>query len=195
MASDDDLMVVTTATDEMQQSLVLGRLSEAGIRCKGGGANNPRFGAGGPRDVYVYAADLERARAVLKDVKRLGVAIALDNFGAQQSTLSLPGSLPLNMLKLDRTLIQGFERDKERRAMVVATLALARESGLTAVVVGIETNRQLALARELDCSIGQGFLLHKPDAPERLSLREPPGAIRSPPPWRPIVRLRGSSRH
>jgi diguanylate cyclase (GGDEF)-like protein/PAS domain S-box-containing protein len=143
----------------------------------------------------VLLRDPARARAVLKDVKRLGVAIALDNFGAQQSTLSLPGSLPLSMLKLDRTLIQGFERDKERRAMVVATLALARESGLTAVVVGIETNRQLALARELDCSIGQGFLLHKPDAPERLRLREAPGAIRSPPPWRPIVRLRGTSRH
>jgi diguanylate cyclase (GGDEF)-like protein/PAS domain S-box-containing protein len=143
----------------------------------------------------VLLRDPARARAVLKDVKRLGVAIALDNFGAQQSTLSLPGSLPLSMLKLDRTLIQGFERDKERRAMVVATLALARESGLTAVVVGIETNRQLALARELDCSIGQGFLLHKPDAPERLRLREASGAIRSPPPWRPIVRLRGTSRH
>ncbi len=143
----------------------------------------------------VLLRDPSRARAVLKDVKRLGVAIALDNFGAQQSTLSLPGSLPLSMLKLDRTLIQGFERDKERRAMVVATLALARESGLTAVVVGIETNRQLALARELDCSIGQGFLLHKPDAPERLRLREASGAIRSPPPWRPIVRLRGTSRH
>jgi hypothetical protein len=42
-------------------------LSRAGIRCKGGGANNPRFGAGGPHDVYVYAADLERARAVLKE--------------------------------------------------------------------------------------------------------------------------------
>jgi diguanylate cyclase (GGDEF)-like protein/PAS domain S-box-containing protein len=143
----------------------------------------------------VLLRDPARARAVLKDVKRLGVAVALDNFGAQQSTLSLPGSLPLSMLKLDRTLIQGFERDKERRAMVVATLALARESGLTAVVVGIETNRQLALARELDCSIGQGFLLHKPDAPERLRLREAAGAIRSPPPWRPIVRLRGTSRH
>jgi EAL domain-containing protein (putative c-di-GMP-specific phosphodiesterase class I) len=99
------------------------------------------------------------------------------------------------MLKLDRTLIQGFERDKERRAMVVATLALARESGLTAVVVGIETNRQLALARELDCSVGQGFLLHRPNAPEGLRLREAPGTIRLPPPWRPIVRLRGTHRH
>ena len=139
--------------------------------------------------------DPSRARTALKDVRRLGVAVALDNFGARQSTLSLPGSLPLSMLKLDRSLIHGFERDKDRRAMVVAALALARESGLTAVAVGIETNRQLALARELDCSVGQGFLLHRPDAPERLHLREAPGAIRSPPPWRPIVRLRGSSRH
>jgi diguanylate cyclase (GGDEF)-like protein/PAS domain S-box-containing protein len=139
--------------------------------------------------------DPARARAALQDVRRLGVAVALDNFGARESTLSLPGSLPLSMLKLDRTLIHGFERNKDRRAMVVATLALARESGLTAVAMGIETNRQLALARELDCSVGQGFLLHKPDAPERLRLREAPGTIRSPAPWRPIVRLRGASRH
>jgi diguanylate cyclase (GGDEF)-like protein/PAS domain S-box-containing protein len=143
----------------------------------------------------VVLRDPARARAALKEVRSLGVAVALDNFGARQSTLSLPGSLPLSMLKLDRTLIHGFERNKDRRAMVVATLALARESGLTAVAMGIETNRQLALARELDCSVGQGFLLHKPDAPERLRLREAPGTIRSPAPWRPIVRLRGASRH
>jgi diguanylate cyclase (GGDEF)-like protein/PAS domain S-box-containing protein len=143
----------------------------------------------------VVLRDPARARSALKDVKRLGVAVALDNFGARQSTLSLPGSLPLNMLKLDRSLIQGFERDKDRRAMVVAALALARESGLTAVAVGIETNRQLVLARELNCAVGQGFLLHRPDAPERLRLREAPGAVRSPAPWRPIVRLRGTSRH
>ena len=46
--------------------------------------------------------------------------------------------------------------------MFAATIALAKEAGLTAVAVGIETNRQLALARELDCSVGQGFLLHEP---------------------------------
>jgi len=143
----------------------------------------------------VVLRDPARARAVLKDVKRLGVAVALDNFGANHSALSLPGSLPLNMLKLDRTLIQGFDRNKDMRAMVVAALALARESGLTAVAVGIETNRQLALARELECSVGQGFLLHRPNASEGLRLREPPGTIRLPPPWRPIVRLRGASRH
>jgi hypothetical protein len=68
MASDDDDMrVVTTATDEIQQSIIIGRLSDAGIHCMGSGAQLPRRGAAGPRDVYVRAADLERARALLKE--------------------------------------------------------------------------------------------------------------------------------
>ena len=119
--------------------------------------------------------DPERARAALGEVKRLGVAIALDNFGAGESSLSLPRNLPLDMLKLDRGLIQSFERDRETRAMVAAMIALAHEAGLTAVAVGIETNRQLALARELDCTVGQGFLLHRPDSPERLRFAGAPG--------------------
>jgi diguanylate cyclase (GGDEF)-like protein/PAS domain S-box-containing protein len=138
--------------------------------------------------------DPERAGGALTDIKRLGVAIALDNFGAGQSSLSLARSLPLDMLKLDRTLIAGFERDKAKRAMVAATVALAHEARLTVVAVGIETKRQLALARELDCPMGQGFLLHEPDSPERVRLREAAGTVTSAP-WRPIVRLRGYRSH
>jgi len=137
--------------------------------------------------------DPERARAALKDVRRLGVAIALDNLGAGQSSLSLPRNLPLDILKLDRSLIQGSEQDRNRRAMVAGMIALAHEAGLTAVAVGIETSRQLAVARELDCSVGQGFLLHEPHPPSRLRLRASPGPVTSPP-WRPLVRVRGSSR-
>ena len=60
--------------------------------------------------------------------------------------------------------------------MFAATIALAKEAGLTAVAVGIETNRQLALARELDCAVGQGFLLHRPDcARARAPQRTRPG--------------------
>jgi hypothetical protein len=67
MAGDDnDLKVVTTATDEMQQSIILGRLTEAGIHCMGSGGGRRR-GATGARDVYVRASDLERARALLKE--------------------------------------------------------------------------------------------------------------------------------
>jgi diguanylate cyclase (GGDEF)-like protein/PAS domain S-box-containing protein len=137
--------------------------------------------------------DPERARAALKDVKRLGVSIALDKFGSGQYSLGLPSDLPLDIVKLDRGLIESFDRDKERRAMFAATIALAREAGLTAVAVGIETNRQLALARELHCVVGQGFLLHGPAAPDKVRLKERVWSVTSAP-WRPRVRLGGSER-
>jgi EAL domain-containing protein (putative c-di-GMP-specific phosphodiesterase class I) len=135
--------------------------------------------------------DPERARSALKDLKRLGVLIALDKFGIGQLSLGLPSGLPLDVVKLDRALTNSFHQDKDRRAMFAATIALAKEAGLTAVAVGIETNRQLALARELDCTVGQGFLLHGPASADRVRLR---GSFASttPAPWRPIVRLRGA---
>jgi diguanylate cyclase (GGDEF)-like protein/PAS domain S-box-containing protein len=138
--------------------------------------------------------DPERARATLGEVRRLGVTIALDSFGGRDASITLPRNLPLDMLKLDRSLIESFEGDRETRAMVAAIVALAHKAGLTAVAVGIETNRQLALARELDCRVGQGFLLHRPDSPERLRLTGDAGTVTSAP-WRPRVRLgQGNSR-
>jgi diguanylate cyclase (GGDEF)-like protein/PAS domain S-box-containing protein len=132
--------------------------------------------------------DPDRARATLGEVHKMGVAIALDGFGARDASITLPRNLPVDMIKLDRGLIQTFERDRETRAMVAAMIALAHKAGLTAVAVGIETNRQLALARELECTVGQGFLLHRPDSPERLRLAGTGGAVTSAP-WRPRVRL------
>jgi diguanylate cyclase (GGDEF)-like protein/PAS domain S-box-containing protein len=134
--------------------------------------------------------DPDRARSALKDLKRLGVLIALDKFGFGQMSLGLPSNLPLDLVKLDRALTGSFHQDKERRAMFAATIALAKEAGLTAVAVGIETNRQLALARELDCAVGQGFLLHGPASADRVRLKGG-GSVTSAP-WRPLVRLRGS---
>ncbi len=136
--------------------------------------------------------DPERARAALKDLKNLGVSIALDNFGSSELSLGLPGNLPLDLLKLDRGLVQSFDHDRDRRAVFAATIALAKASGLTAVAVGIETNRQLALVRELECTVGQGFLLHNPASPDRLRLRDAAAVTSAP--WRPLVRLGSDSR-
>jgi diguanylate cyclase (GGDEF)-like protein/PAS domain S-box-containing protein len=133
--------------------------------------------------------DPERAQAALEAVKRLGVKIALDGFGCGQSRLTLPASLPLDVLKIDRALIQSLPGETHKRALIVAIVALAREAGLSTVAVGIETEQQLQLARELKCSFGQGFLLHPPESAQRLSLRRP-GAIRSPAPWGLFTRLR-----
>jgi EAL domain-containing protein (putative c-di-GMP-specific phosphodiesterase class I) len=133
--------------------------------------------------------DPERARTALEEVKKLGVSVALDKFGSGPS-LGLPVNLPLDVLKLDQGLVSSFHRDKDRRAVFAATIALAKEAGLTAIAVGIENKRQLALARELDCSLGQGFLLHRPSTAEQVQLRGPDGPLTSAP-WRPRVRLGG----
>jgi diguanylate cyclase (GGDEF)-like protein/PAS domain S-box-containing protein len=137
--------------------------------------------------------DPQRAASVLAELKQLGVTIALDNFGAGASSLSLPLNLPLDMLKIDRHLIHSFTQDREARAMVAAIIALAHETRLTPVAVGIETNRQLALARELDCAVGQGFLLHRPAAADSLRFTGGPVTVTSAP-WRPRVRLGGNGR-
>jgi diguanylate cyclase (GGDEF)-like protein/PAS domain S-box-containing protein len=132
--------------------------------------------------------DPERARTALADVRGIGVRVALDEFGSGESRLMLPGTLPLDMLKIDRTLIGGLEDDDHKRAIVVALVALAGAAGLRTVAVGIETEAQLAHARELGCDYAQGFLLHPPNSPEQLTLRAP-RAVGSLTRWGPLARL------
>jgi diguanylate cyclase (GGDEF)-like protein/PAS domain S-box-containing protein len=138
--------------------------------------------------------DPDRARSALRDIKRLGVMIALDKFGSGKYSLGLPSNLPLDIVKLDRGLVASFHRDKDKRAMFAATIALAKEANLKAIAVGIENTRQLALARELDCTVGQGFLLHRPAPPERLRLNRRSGGSVGSSPWRTTVRLGGDGR-
>jgi diguanylate cyclase (GGDEF)-like protein/PAS domain S-box-containing protein len=117
--------------------------------------------------------DPERATATLEGVRRAGIRIALDRFGSGESRLSLPGTLPLDMLKIDRTLIGAVQDDEQKRAIVAAIVAFARATGLQTVAVGVESDAQLRLVRELGCTYAQGFLLQPPDSPRRLTSRAP----------------------
>lgn len=137
--------------------------------------------------------DIDRARSTIERCKELGVRIALDNFGVDGTSMRLPSELPLDAIKIDRSLISGFEEDRFKRGIVMATTAFAREAGITPVAVGIETERQLELARAMGCTVGQGHLLCEPGSPERLRF-DCPQAVRSPLSWRSIARLRRRSR-
>jgi diguanylate cyclase (GGDEF)-like protein/PAS domain S-box-containing protein len=132
--------------------------------------------------------DITRATATLRACKDIGVRLALDNFGAGQSSLSLACSLPFDAVKVDPSLIKGFERDRGKRAIVMAATAMAREAGIDAIAVGIENERELELAESIGFAFGQGFLLCPPQAPELLPLGDAQH-VRSPVRWRPIPRL------
>ena len=111
------------------------------------------------------ASDLRSSREALERLRRLGVHIALDRFGSGSSSLSLPGIVPVDTLKIDRHLIHGLEHDPHQRGMVTAMVSLAREMKLRLVAMGIESERQLKLVRRMGCPVGQGFLLAPPQVP------------------------------
>jgi diguanylate cyclase (GGDEF)-like protein/PAS domain S-box-containing protein len=106
----------------------------------------------------------------LRDLKSLGVRMAIDDFGGGASSLGLLRVLPLDQIKIDRMFVDGITADSDDRAIVAAVLSMAEELGMTVVAEGIETEHQQGQLRDLGCQYGQGFLYAKADYPESLEL-------------------------
>ncbi|HEX6388831.1 MAG TPA: EAL domain-containing protein [Solirubrobacteraceae bacterium] len=114
--------------------------------------------------------DMRNAVLSLGALKRLGVRIALDDFGRGYSSLEHVKSLPVDVVKVDRTFVAGIADNAEDRAIVRAIAALAAKTGLAVIAEGVETAAQLAELRQLDGVIAQGYYFARPTAPEGLQL-------------------------
>jgi EAL domain-containing protein (putative c-di-GMP-specific phosphodiesterase class I) len=84
--------------------------------------------------------------------------VAIDDFGTGYSSLDHLRRMPADVLKIDRSFVQGIAQDTSDTALVAAALALGRALGMDVVAEGIETEEQAAWLRELACPIGQGYL-------------------------------------
>jgi EAL domain-containing protein (putative c-di-GMP-specific phosphodiesterase class I) len=103
--------------------------------------------------------NLDRAAAILTDLRAAGLRVALDDFGTGYSSLAYLTTLPLDYLKLDKALALGIERTRRHRGVVRAVMTLARSLGLAVVAEGIETDTQRQLLAAEGCAFYQGFLL------------------------------------
>ena len=108
------------------------------------------------------ASNRERALHVLRQIRALGVRIAVDDFGVGYSALETLGLYPISKIKIDRSFIWEFESQVAARSLVSAVVSIGRSLGVHVLAEGIETPSQAALARELGCSEMQGFLYGKP---------------------------------
>lgn len=99
---------------------------------------------------------------VLAELSELGVDLAIDDFGLGGSSLEQLRSLPLDMLKIDRSFVTRLGTDSEDDALVGAVVELGHALGLSVVAEGVETDRQLARLRALGCDGAQGFLFSQP---------------------------------
>ncbi len=103
-----------------------------------------------------------RTQAVLEAVKRLGVRLCLDDFGAGRSSLSALSRYPFDVVKLDRSMTRLAATDPRAARVLGAVLGVARAADLKAVAEGVETPSELEAVRDLGCDGGQGFLFAAP---------------------------------
>jgi EAL domain-containing protein (putative c-di-GMP-specific phosphodiesterase class I) len=104
----------------------------------------------------------ETARSALVALRRLGVRVALDDFGLGYSSLTHLKALPVDVVKVDRSFVADLVRSPEDRAVVEAVLTLAQRMGLTVIAEGVETAAQDELLREMGCPMVQGYLYGRP---------------------------------
>ncbi|MFP5402580.1 MAG: EAL domain-containing protein [Gammaproteobacteria bacterium] len=106
--------------------------------------------------------DVEQAVQTLHMLRALGVALAVDDFGRGYSSLAYLKRFPIGKLKVDQSFVRGIATDDSDRAIVTATIAMARSLGFTTTAEGVETEAQLEILRALGCSAYQGYLFSRP---------------------------------
>jgi EAL domain-containing protein (putative c-di-GMP-specific phosphodiesterase class I) len=139
----------------------------------------------------VREASTEEASAELRELHELGVHIAIDDFGTGFSSLGQLRHFPVDMLKVDRSFVQGVEHSAKDAAITANLVSLAHALGVSAIAEGIESDGQLDSLKEVGCDYAQGFLFARPVPPseaervlvEGITLNEaagPPQPVTSP---------------
>jgi diguanylate cyclase (GGDEF)-like protein/PAS domain S-box-containing protein len=107
-------------------------------------------------------AGWSRGQADLQALHEDGVRIAIDDFGTGFSSLGQLRHFPVDMIKVDRSFIQGMEEETKDAAIAANLVTLAHALGVLAIAEGIESDGQLTSLRGLGCDLAQGFLFAKP---------------------------------
>jgi diguanylate cyclase (GGDEF)-like protein len=103
-----------------------------------------------------------KAAAVVEALQAQGLRVALDDFGAGYSSLGVLGSLQVDVVKLDRSLVAGVSTEPREKRLFMGLVATIHALGLKVVVEGIETEGQLQVAHDAGCMAAQGYLLARP---------------------------------
>ena len=104
----------------------------------------------------------------LRELKALGVRIAMDDFGTGYSSLSYLKQFPIDTLKLDQSFVRGITTAASDAAIATAVIAMAHSLDLKVIGEGVETEEQFAFLHKQKCDYIQGYLFSPPQAAETL---------------------------
>jgi diguanylate cyclase (GGDEF)-like protein len=107
-------------------------------------------------------ADAKASTVALRNLRSLGLHLAVDDFGTGYSSLTYLKRFPLEAIKIDRSFVAGLGLDTEDTTIVEAVVNLGHSFGMAVVAEGLETPLQLSRLRDLGCDRGQGYLFGRP---------------------------------
>lgn len=112
--------------------------------------------------------DLDAAVVQLRELRAAGVKVELDDFGTGYSSLAMLRKLPLDTIKIDKSLIDGIDEDPAAAILVHGIIDTVHALRLHVTAEGVERPGQLALLRRFGCDSAQGFLISRPQPADRL---------------------------
>jgi diguanylate cyclase (GGDEF)-like protein/PAS domain S-box-containing protein len=110
----------------------------------------------------VVMRNLEQTIPNIIRLAEMGLGISVDNFGTGYSSTDYLKKLPIQKIKIDRSVIRDIAADPYRRAIISAATDLARKLNIKVVAVGVETEEQFEILRSIGCQEMQGFLFSRP---------------------------------
>ena len=110
----------------------------------------------------VMIESLEKATGYIDVLREMGVQIAIDDFGTGYSSLSYLNSIPANLLKIDKSFIDGINSSEKAKLYIAAIISLGHIMGYEVISEGVEENDQLETLREIGCDYIQGYIWGKP---------------------------------
>ncbi len=111
---------------------------------------------------YVLVKDIDKAKQIISGLKAFGLRFALDDFGTGYSSLSYLMDLDFDILKIDKSFIDGIGSNKTNEGIIKSTVLLGKELGLRVVAEGVEKMDQFRFLYEQGCHMVQGFLFSEP---------------------------------
>jgi diguanylate cyclase (GGDEF)-like protein/PAS domain S-box-containing protein len=110
----------------------------------------------------VLMEDAESTAAILRELKKMGLHLAVDDFGTGYSSLSYLQQFPIDVLKIDQSFVHRITDDPDDSAIVSAIIDMGKNLKLRVIAEGVETREQLAFLQAQHCAEGQGYLFSRP---------------------------------
>ena len=110
----------------------------------------------------ILMREVSEAMQILDGLKNLGLSIAVDDFGTGYSSLNYLKQFPIDVLKIDRTFVDGLPSGEQDAQIARAIIAMAHSLNLAVIAEGVETQEQLDFLREHGCDEVQGYLFGRP---------------------------------